>query len=70
MVAFASRAEPHTWQLVEEIVPGGLISVVVPYAALRLERLRVFSATVAYQPLNAFASGCSCSSSASRPGSR
>ncbi len=41
----------------EEVLLGVAIGVAVPWVAIRLERTRLFSASVAYEPLNAFAIG-------------
>ena len=44
-------------ELFTEVVSGIALGVVIPYAAIRLERTRFFSAATAYEPLNAFAIG-------------
>ncbi len=43
--------------LLLELIGGVAIGVAIPYVAIRLERLPAFSATSAYEPLNAFAIG-------------
>lgn len=47
----------HLPDLSLEIVLGLLIGVGVPWLAIRLEALRIFSASAAYAPLNGFAIG-------------
>ncbi len=51
-------SEPiHAWRLAGDLVLGVALGVVIPWGAIRLERLRPFSATSLYEPLNAFAIG-------------
>lgn len=47
----------HLAEITLELVLGLVIGVVVPYTAIRLERLRWFAASSAYEPLNGFAIG-------------
>lgn len=47
----------HLDELATEIGLGILIGIALPWLAIRLERLRAFSASAAYAPLNAFAIG-------------
>ena len=47
----------HLGALAGELAVGLLIGIVVPYAAIRLEATRFFSASARYQPLNALAIG-------------
>jgi NhaP-type Na+/H+ or K+/H+ antiporter len=49
--------ELHMSELATELLLGVLIGVAVPWVALRLERLRIFSASTLYEPLNAVAIG-------------
>lgn len=57
LLATASATPVHAWSLAGEVVGGVALGVLVPYAAIRLERTRIFSATTFYEPLNAFAVG-------------
>lgn len=47
----------HLGELGSEIFIGVLVGVVVPWLAIRLEALRIFSASAIYAPLNGFAIG-------------
>jgi len=47
----------HLGELGSEIIVGLVIGVAVPWIAIRLEGLRVFSASAIYAPLNGFAIG-------------
>lgn len=47
----------HLGELAAEIVVGVAIGVAVPWLAIRLEALRIFSASAIYAPLNGFAIG-------------
>ncbi|MPZ25544.1 MAG: sodium:proton antiporter [Micromonosporaceae bacterium] len=53
----AGSEDLHLGELGSELVIGVLIGVVVPWLALRLEKLRFFSASTQYAPLNAVAIG-------------
>lgn len=57
LLAIVSREPAHPGALLGEIALGIAIGVAIPLAAIWLERLRVFSASTAYEPLNAFAIG-------------
>ncbi len=58
LLAVAAGSENlHAVELGSELAVGLLIGVVVPYVAIRLEGLRIFSASTAYEPLNAVAIG-------------
>jgi sodium/hydrogen antiporter len=57
-LAIAAGAEDlHLGELGLELLVGLLIGVVVPWLALRLEKIRFFSASTQYEPLNAVAIG-------------
>jgi NhaP-type Na+/H+ or K+/H+ antiporter len=57
-LAIAAGAEDlHLGELGLELLIGLLIGVIVPWLALRLEKLRFFSASTQYEPLNAVAIG-------------
>lgn len=47
----------HPGELIGELALGLLIGVAIPYLAIKLEATRFFSASAAYQPLNALAIG-------------
>jgi NhaP-type Na+/H+ or K+/H+ antiporter len=53
----AGSDDLHLGELGIELAVGLLIGVAVPWLALRLERLRFFSASIRYEPLNAVAIG-------------
>jgi sodium/hydrogen antiporter len=53
----AGSDDLHLGELTTELVLGLVIGVVVPVAAILLERTRWFAASVAYEPLNGFAIG-------------
>lgn len=53
----AGSDDLHLGELSTELVLGLVIGVVVPLAAILLERARWFAASVAYEPLNGFAIG-------------
>ncbi len=57
LLAFASRSEVGWGTILGELALGVAIGVVVPYAALRLERTRFFDLAESYEPLYAFAVG-------------
>ena len=57
LLAFTAGSDPHPVELAEELVVGIVIGVAIPLAAIWLERLRFFSASAAYEPLNGFAIG-------------
>lgn len=57
LLATAGANPVHGLSLASEVVAGVALGVLVPYAAIRLERTRFFSATTFYEPLNAFAIG-------------
>lgn len=57
LLAIAGRDASHPGELIGEIALGIAIGIAVPLAAIWLERLRFFSASTAYEPLNAFAIG-------------
>jgi NhaP-type Na+/H+ or K+/H+ antiporter len=57
-LAVASGAgDLHLGELGTELALGLIIGVAVPYLAIRLEGMRFFSASAAYEPLNAVAIG-------------
>ncbi|MEO3876787.1 cation:proton antiporter [Nonomuraea sp. B12E4] len=53
----AGSADLHLGGLALELGVGVLIGVAIPWAAIKLERLRWFAASTAYEPLNALAIG-------------
>jgi len=57
LAAAAGSDDLHVAELSGELLLGVVIGVVVPWAALMLERTRLFSASTAYEPLNAVAIG-------------
>ncbi|MFC0626261.1 cation:proton antiporter [Kribbella deserti] len=57
-LAVAAGAEDlHLGELGLELAMGVVIGVAVPWLAIRLERLKIFSASTQYEPLNAVAIG-------------
>ncbi|MDP9445277.1 MAG: cation:proton antiporter [Actinomycetota bacterium] len=57
LLALAGGTDTSGWELAEEIALGVAVGVVVPYVVLRLERLSVFAAVPAHQPLLAVSIG-------------
>ncbi len=57
LIAVVGRQEPESLSLLLEVVAGIGLGLVIPWVAIRLERLRQFSASTTYEPLNAFAIG-------------
>ena len=57
MIAIISGDDLHLSELFLEVILGIVIGVAIPYLALRLERTRIFSAELVYEPLNTFAIG-------------
>jgi sodium/hydrogen antiporter len=57
MLAVISAQEVKVGTLLGELALGVVLRVVVPWAAIQLERSRFFSAALTYEPLNAFAIG-------------
>jgi sodium/hydrogen antiporter len=57
MLAVISAQEVKVGTLLGELALGVVLRVVVPWAAIQLERSRFFSAALIYEPLNAFAIG-------------
>lgn len=57
LLAIAGPETIHALDLGVELIGGVAIGVGVPAIAIRLERTRLFSASVTYEPLNAFAIG-------------
>ena len=57
LLAIAGEGEFHLGAVVGEVTFGVVLGVLVPWAAIRLERTRFFSAHTTYAPLNAFAIG-------------
>ena len=57
LLAVASRSELGLGAILGELVLGIAVGVVIPYAALRLERTRFFDLAESYEPLYAFAVG-------------
>lgn len=53
----AGSDDLHLGELGTELIVGLVIGVAVPWLALRLEKLRLFSASTQYEPLNAVAIG-------------
>lgn len=53
----AGEEDLHVGELSAELALGLVIGIVVPYAAIRLERTRWFRASAHYEPLNAVAIG-------------
>lgn len=56
-LAIAAGEELHLGKLGQELLFGVVIGVAVPWLALRLEKVRFFSASTQYEPLNAVAIG-------------
>ncbi len=57
LLAGSSREEVEAVTIAEELLLGIALGVVVPWAALRLERTRLFDLAKSYEPLYAFAVG-------------
>lgn len=57
LIAVVGRQEPESLSLLLEVAAGIGLGLVIPWVAIRLERLRQFSASTTYEPLNAFAIG-------------
>jgi sodium/hydrogen antiporter len=57
LLAVASGSDLQVRELSAELALGLIIGVTVPYLAIRLEATRFFSASAAYEPLNAVAIG-------------
>ncbi len=57
LLAIAGPETIHALDLGAELAGGVAIGIGVPAIAIRLERTRLFSASVSYEPLNAFAIG-------------
>jgi NhaP-type Na+/H+ or K+/H+ antiporter len=57
LLAVANREEVEAATIAEELLLGIALGVVVPWAALRLERTRLFDLAKSYEPLYAFAVG-------------
>ena len=57
MLAVVSRKEFSLLEVLGEVGLGVAIGVIVPLVAIRLGKLRFFSAHASYEPLNAFAIG-------------
>jgi len=57
LLAVVGPESVHALSLSSEVLLGIGIGVGIPFVAIRLERLRFFQATSAYEPLNAFAIG-------------
>ncbi len=57
MLAVVASEQFSPGKILTEVALGVAIGVVIPWAAIRLERSRYFSAHSAYRPLNAFAIG-------------
>lgn len=53
----AGTGDLHLTQVVIELVLGVAVGITIPYIAIRLERLRWFEASTAYEPINAIAIG-------------
>lgn len=64
LLAVATRESVETVSLLEELGLGIALGILLPWAAVKIERRRYFAATAVYEPLNAFAMGCWCSPSA------
>ncbi len=57
LLAVAGEGDFHLASVAGEVILGVALGVLVPWAAIRLERTRFFSAHTTYAPLNAFAIG-------------
>lgn len=57
LLAVVGPADANVGVLLAEVLGGIAIGIGIPAAAILLERSRFFSATAAYEPLNAFAIG-------------
>ena len=57
LLAYAGKSEVHLLHELREVGLGIVVGVLVPWAAIRLERSRLFAAHTTYAPLNAFAIG-------------
>lgn len=57
LLAVVGSEEIHGWRLAGDLLLGVALGVVIPFVAIRLERLKPFSSTTLYEPLNAFAIG-------------
>ncbi len=57
MLAVVTRDHFSIIEVLGEVVLGVAIGIAIPWAAIRLEQTRFFSAHASYQPLNAFAIG-------------
>ncbi len=57
MLAVVGSEHFSPWEVLAEVAMGIGIGIAVPWAAIRLEQSRFFSAHATYQPLNAFAIG-------------
>ncbi|MEO7369722.1 MAG: cation:proton antiporter, partial [Ilumatobacteraceae bacterium] len=57
LLAVVGPDQVHLGSLTSEVFAGIAIGIGVPFVAIKLERSRYFSATAAYEPLNAFAIG-------------
>ena len=57
LLAYAGRQEFHPLTILGEVGLGVVLGVAIPWAAVALEKSRVFSAHVEYEPLFGFAVG-------------
>jgi NhaP-type Na+/H+ or K+/H+ antiporter len=57
LLAVVRRGQLDIGQVLVQLALGIVLGVIVPWAAIQLERSRFFSASTAYEPLNAFAIG-------------
>lgn len=57
LLAVVGKEDIHGFRLAADLVLGVVLGIVIPWVAIRLERLEPFSATTLYEPLNAFAIG-------------
>lgn len=57
LIAVVGQQEPESLSLLLEVAAGIGLGLIIPWVAIRLERLRQFSASTTYEPLNAFAIG-------------
>lgn len=57
LLAVVNEADVEVVSLLGEVVLGVVVGVAIPWVAIKLEASRFFSASTAYEPLNAFAIG-------------
>lgn len=57
LLAVVAGSQTDVGRVLAELAGGVALGIVVPWVAIRLERIPFFSAATAYEPLNAFAIG-------------